>query len=96
MPRKGKGNISTEGQDLLEDKEIWGNETVLHGVVYESRKRERSNEDGLSRAVGRMDEVDLGQITRPKENAPDNSHTFPTNVWIHKITKGKGSDRCNL
>ncbi len=30
MPRKGKGNISTEGQELLEDKEIWGNETTLH------------------------------------------------------------------
>jgi hypothetical protein len=43
-----------------------------------------------------MDKADLGQITRPKENATDNSHTFPTNVWIHKITKGKGSDRCNL
>jgi hypothetical protein len=25
-----------------------------------------------------------------------NSHTFPTNVWIHKITKGKASDRCDL
>ncbi len=47
MPRKGKGNISAEGQELLEDKEIWGNETALHGAVYESRKRERSNEDGL-------------------------------------------------
>jgi hypothetical protein len=47
MPRKGKGNISAEGQELLEDKEIWGNETALHGSVYESRKRERSNEDGL-------------------------------------------------
>jgi hypothetical protein len=47
MPRKGKGNVSTEGQELLEDKEIWGNEPSLHGAVYESRKRERSNEDGL-------------------------------------------------
>ena len=47
MPRKGKGNISAEGQEVLEDKEIWANETALHGAVYESRKRERSNEDGL-------------------------------------------------
>jgi hypothetical protein len=47
MPRKGKGNISEEGQELLEDKEIWGNETALRGVIYDSRKRERSNEDGL-------------------------------------------------
>jgi ribonuclease HI len=47
MTRRGKRNISAEGQELLEDKEIWGNETALHGAVYESRKRERSNEDGL-------------------------------------------------
>jgi hypothetical protein len=46
MSRKGKGNISAEGQELLEDKHIWGNETALHGAIYESRKRERSNEDG--------------------------------------------------
>jgi hypothetical protein len=38
---------SAEGQELLEDKEIWGNETALRGVIYDSRKRERSNEDGL-------------------------------------------------
>jgi hypothetical protein len=25
-----------------------------------------------------------------------NSHTFPTNLWIHKITKRKESDRCDL
>jgi len=25
-----------------------------------------------------------------------NSHTFPTNVWIHKITNKKESDRCDL
>ena len=25
-----------------------------------------------------------------------NSHTFLTNVWIHKITKRKESDRCDL
>jgi hypothetical protein len=25
-----------------------------------------------------------------------NSHTFPTNVWIHKITKKKEFDRCDL
>jgi hypothetical protein len=25
-----------------------------------------------------------------------NSHTFPTNAWIHRITKGKESDRCDL
>jgi hypothetical protein len=25
-----------------------------------------------------------------------NSHTFPTNAWIHKITKGKESDRYDL
>jgi hypothetical protein len=25
-----------------------------------------------------------------------NSHTFPTNSWIHKITKGRESDRCDI
>ena len=24
------------------------------------------------------------------------SHSFPSNAWIHKITKGKESDRCDL
>jgi hypothetical protein len=47
MPRKGKGIISAEGQELLEDKDIWGNEIALQGAIYESRKKERSNEDGL-------------------------------------------------
>jgi hypothetical protein len=47
MPRKGKGNISAKGQEFLEDKEMWGNETALRGAIHESRKRERSNEDGL-------------------------------------------------
>jgi hypothetical protein len=26
----------------------------------------------------------------------ENSHTFPSNVWIHKITKKKEVDRCDL
>jgi hypothetical protein len=47
MPKKGKGNISAEGQELLDDKEIWGNETALRGAIHDSRKRERSKEDGL-------------------------------------------------
>ena len=46
IPRKGKGDISEEGQELLEDKEIWANHTALREVIHESRKRERSNEDG--------------------------------------------------
>jgi len=47
IPRKGKGDISEEGKELLEDKEIWANHTALREVIHESRKRERSNEDGL-------------------------------------------------
>jgi len=47
IPRKGKGDISEEGQELLEDKEIWTNQTALRGVIHESRTRERINEDGL-------------------------------------------------
>jgi hypothetical protein len=47
IPRKGKGGISEEGQTILEDRDIWENETTLHGAILESRKRERTNEDGL-------------------------------------------------
>jgi hypothetical protein len=46
MPKKGQRNISAEGQEVLEDKEIWGNETTLRGTIHDSRERERSNEDG--------------------------------------------------
>ena len=50
--------------------------------------------------MGRMDEVDLGQVTRPKENVTGElsycTHTFLSTVWIHKITKKKESDRCDL
>ncbi len=49
MPKRGKGNISAEGQELLEDKEIWGNETALRGAIHDSRKRKRSKEDGSER-----------------------------------------------
>jgi hypothetical protein len=45
IPRKGKGDISGEGQELLEDKDIWGNKTSLLEVIHESRKRVRINED---------------------------------------------------
>jgi hypothetical protein len=41
IPRKGKGDISEEGQELLQDKDIWGNKTVLLEIIHESRKRER-------------------------------------------------------
>ena len=41
-----KETPSDEGQELLEDKDIWGNETTLLGVIHESRKRGRINEDG--------------------------------------------------
>ena len=47
IPRKGKGDISEEGQELLDDKEIRGNHITLREVIHDSRKRERSNEDGL-------------------------------------------------
>jgi ribonuclease HI len=120
MPRKGKGNISAEGQELLEDKEIWANETALHGAVYESRKRERSNEDGLfmphqkgpitstftadwflregqgRELLGEWMKLTSARSQDQRRMLQANSHTFPTNAWIHKITKGKESDRCDL
>jgi hypothetical protein len=120
MPRKGKGNISAEGQELLEDKDIWGNETVLHGVIYESRKRERSDEDGLfmthkkgpitstftadwflregqgRELLGEWMNLTSVRSEDQRRMLRANSYTFPTNDWIHKITKGKESDRCDL
>jgi hypothetical protein len=47
IPRKGQGGISEEGQEILEDRDIWTNETTLLGGIHESRKRERSNNDGV-------------------------------------------------
>jgi hypothetical protein len=108
------------GQELLEDKEIWGNETVLHGVIYDSRKRERSNEDSLFMTHQKgpitstftvdwflregQDRELLGEWMKmtsvrsqdQRRLLQTNSHTFPTNSWIHKITKGRESDRCDL
>jgi hypothetical protein len=120
LPRKGKGNISAEGQELLEDKELWGNVTALRGVIHDSRKRERSNVDGvfmphqrgpitstftadwfLREGQGRELLGEWMKKTAIKSQdqrrmLQANSHTFPTNSWIHKITKGRESDRCDL
>jgi hypothetical protein len=43
--RKGIGDISQEGQELLEDKDKWWDKTSLLKEFYESRKRERINQD---------------------------------------------------
>ena len=120
MPRKGQGNVSAEGQELLEDKEIWENETVLRGAIYDSRKRERSNEDGLfmphqkgpitstftadwflregqgRELLGEWMKMTSVRSQDQRRMLQANSHTFPTNSWIHKITKGRESDRCDL
>ena len=120
IPRKGKGYISAEGQELLNDKEIWGNETDLHGAIYDSRKRERSNEDGLFMShqkgpitstftadwflqegqerdlLGEWMKMTSVRSQDQRRMLQANSHTFPTNSWIHKITKGRESDRYDL
>jgi hypothetical protein len=46
IPRKGKGDISEEGQKLLEVKDKQGDKTSILKVGHESRKREGINEDG--------------------------------------------------
>jgi len=113
IPRKGKGDISEEGQELLEDKDNWGNETALRGVIHESRKRERINEDGsfmphqkgpitstftadwfLREREGREMLGQWMKLTSVRSQdqrrmLQANSHTFPTNDWIHRITKRK-------
>jgi hypothetical protein len=120
MLRKGKGNISAEGQELPEDKELWGNETDLRETIHDSRKRERFNVDGvfmphqrgpitstftadwfLREGQGRELLGEWMKKTAVKSQdqrrmLQTNSHTFPTNSWIHKITKGRESDRCDL
>jgi hypothetical protein len=35
-----------EGQELLDNKDKWENETTLLEGIHESRKRERTNDDG--------------------------------------------------
>ena len=113
MPRKGKGDISEEGQEILEDRDIWENETTLRGVIHESRKRERINEDGsfmphqkgpitstftadwfLREGEGRELLGEWMKLTSVRSQdqrrmLQANSHTFPTNDWIHRITKRK-------
>jgi len=120
MPRKGKGSISAEGQEVLVDKDVWGNGTSLQEAIYESRKRERSNEDGLfmthqkgpitttftvdwflregqgRELLGERMKVTSVRSQDQRRMLRANSYTFPTNDWIHKITKGKESDRCDL
>jgi hypothetical protein len=120
MPKRGKGNISVEGQEILEDKEIWWNETVLRGAIHDSRKRERSKEDGsfmihqkgpitstfttvwfLREGQGRelLGEWMKKTTVRSQDQRrmlQANSHTFPTKAWIHRITKDRESDRCDL
>jgi hypothetical protein len=120
MSRKGQGGISEEGQEILEDRDIWTHETTLHGVMYESRKRERSNDDGvcmryqkgsitstftadwfLREGEGRELLEEWMKLTSVRSQdqrkmLQANSHTFPSNVWIHRITKKMESDRCDL
>jgi hypothetical protein len=124
MPRKGQGGISEEGQEILEDSyynsDIWTNETTLRGSIRQSRKRERSNDDGVFMQhqkgpiistfttdwflrVGEGREL-LGEGMKltsvrsqdQRRMLQANSHTFPSNAWIHRITKKKESDRCDL
>jgi hypothetical protein len=100
--------------------EIWGNETALRGAIYDSRKRERSNEDGLfmphqkgpitstftadwflregqgRELLGEWMKMTSVRSQDQRRMLQANSHTFPTNSWRHKITKGRESDRCDL
>ena len=120
IPRKGKGDISEEGQELLEDKQIWANHTTHREVIHESRKRERIDEDGLfiphqkgpvtstftadwflrdgdgREWLGEWMKSTSVKSSDQRRMLQANSHTFPSNAWIHRITKRKESDRCDL
>jgi len=89
-------------------------------VTHESRKRERSSEEGsfvhhqkgpitstytadwfLGEEQGREllgEWMKMTSVRSPDQRRmlQANSYTFPTNAWIHKITKRKESDRCDL
>ncbi len=117
---KRKEGISEEGQEILDDRDIWTNETTLRGVIYESRNRERSNDDGVfiqhqkgpikstcttdwflkegegRELLGEWMKVTSVRSQDQRRMLQANSHTFPSNVWIHRITKKKESDRCDL
>ena len=43
-----------------------------------------------------MTERNVGAFPRPKENATGNYIQIPLECIIHKITKGKGSHKCDL
>ncbi len=90
------------------------------GVIHESRKRERINDDGvfmrhqrgpitstfttdwfLREGEGRELLGEWMKLTSVRSHdqrrmLQANSHTFPSNDWIHKITKKKESDRYDL
>jgi hypothetical protein len=84
MPRKGKGNISAEGQELLEDQDIT---FTADWFLREGQGRELLGEWMKMTSVRSEDQRRMLRA---------NSYTFPTNTWIHTITKGKESDRCDL
>ena len=120
IPRKGKDNISEEGQGLLEDRDRWCDKTTLLKEWYESRKRKRISEDGsfMSHQKGsimsayttdwflreKVDREKLGEwMKMTSVRSQDQgrmlqvtSHNFPSNSWIHKITKEKESNKCDL
>ena len=63
----------------------WCDQASLLAEYYESRKRERIHEDG-SFMPHQKGPITLQTITP----------SFPSNAWIHKITKGKESNKCDL
>jgi hypothetical protein len=100
--------------------DIWTNETTLSGVIHESRKWERSNDDGvfmqhqkgpitstftvdwfLREGEGREMLGEWMKLTSVRSQDQRrmlqvNSHKFPSDTWIHRITKKKESNRYDL
>ena len=77
MAQEFSSDISTEGQELLEDKEIWGNETALREAIYDSRHSLPTGSSGRpgtrTRAADRMD-----TRSRNTENMTDTTYVGPS------------------
>ena len=116
--RKETDPISEEGWNLLDwDTDRWQDQTSLLMECYESRKKERIQEDGsfvhhqkgpitttyttdcilregeYRRKLGEWMKSTSVHSKDQRRMIQSITHRFPSNTWIHRITKGKESNK---